>query len=250
MPTGPRRPRPRTFAAQWSSSAATKSAITVSARPAAIASAAAGRGRRDRCSRGRGQQERACVVPPMRNCEWPAVEAPVTCPGRTGRHGVSWRRRPESARGGVGLTFGGTGPDGDWVVLAALAGAVSATSAAEKPSRQVAARRAAATVLRDRPGAGSATRGPRGEVTPGDRCRRVAVVDEERGELSGLVCVAPPPAGRVAAERGTDQPAAFTSVPRPHQAPPSCRRSRPVALTRSSESRCTRSAAVPGAVMR
>jgi hypothetical protein len=156
---------------------------------------------------------------------------------------VPWCREREPAPGDAGLIFGEAGPDRDWVVPAALAGTVSATIAAEKPSRHAAASSAAATVLRDRPGRGAE------EVTPGDRCRRAAVLDEERRQLGGLLCVASPPAGRVAADRGTDQPA-FPGAGGAHQMPPSCRRSRPAALTRSSESRCTRSAAAPGAVMR
>jgi hypothetical protein len=67
---------------------------------------------------------------------------------------MNWRGELESALAGVSLTFGGTGPDGGWVVPAALAGAVPATSAAEKPSRHAAASSAAATVLRDRLGDG------------------------------------------------------------------------------------------------
>ena len=68
---------------------------------------------------------------------------------------MNWCGELEAALGGAGLIFGGTGPDGGWVVPAALAGADSATSAAEKPSRHAAASSAAATVLRDRPGRGA-----------------------------------------------------------------------------------------------
>jgi len=68
---------------------------------------------------------------------------------------VNWCGELEPALGDAGLIFGGTGPDGDWIVPAALAGADSATNAAEKPTRHAAASSAAATVLRDRPGRGA-----------------------------------------------------------------------------------------------
>ena len=67
---------------------------------------------------------------------------------------MNWRGKLEPAPGGAGLTFAGTGPDGRWAVPAALAGVVSATSAAEKPTRHAAASSPAATVLKDRPGRG------------------------------------------------------------------------------------------------
>ena len=108
--------------------------------------------------------------------------APVTCPGRTGRHGVRWLGEVAPALEGVGRAFGRTGPDGDWVVLAALAGAVCGHER----------RREAEHAGRGQKRRGHCAQGPawgRGqplagradEVTPGDRCRRVAVVDEERG---------------------------------------------------------------------
>ena len=67
---------------------------------------------------------------------------------------MNWCGEGNPALTGPGLTFAGNGPDGDWIVPAALAGTVSATSAAEKPSRHVATSSAAVTVLSDRPGRG------------------------------------------------------------------------------------------------
>ena len=65
--------------------------------------------------------------------------------------------------------------------------------------------------------------------------------------FGGLVAVPLAPAEWVAPQHGPDQPGCPGSI---HQMPPTCSRSRPAALIRSTESRCTRSAAAPGAVMR
>ncbi len=62
--------------------------------------------------------------------------------------------------------------------------------------------------------------------------------------LVGLVGLA----GAAGASSPAETPSAHPGVT--HQMPPSCSRIRPAALTRSSESRCARSAAAPGAVIR
>ncbi len=90
---------------------------------------------------------------------------------------------------------------------------------------------------------------PRGsfQKTQRNEDRRHAIAHEQVGKLCRFVCVPLPPFRRVAPHRKMNQPG--LAVTR-HQTPPSPSRSRPTALTRSKESRCSRSAMAPAEVIR
>jgi hypothetical protein len=89
----------------------------------------------------------------MVSCEWLAAGMASTVrAGKAWRHRVARCEEVESTFWGVGRMFEGVEPDG--TRPAALAGAVSATSAAEKPRMQVATSSVAVAVLSDRPGRG------------------------------------------------------------------------------------------------
>ena len=156
--------------------------MTVLASPAAIAAAAASRSRRarrwpDRCSRDRGQQERACRG---------SLEAQlrVARGGESAGH-LPWQdgaTRGELVRGagpgarGRGLDIRGYGPDGGWVVPSYRPSQARSRlpSAARRPTAHRGQQRRAHPAQRQAGTRGQPLAGHAGQVAPGERCRRVS----------------------------------------------------------------------------